>query len=61
MSCGDTLFLDGLPGRYYYSTAAERQDPDFLIDPRNKKTEKKRSTIKIHHPPVQITSRDFWR
>jgi hypothetical protein len=40
-----------------YSTgAAERQDPDFLIDPRNKKTGKKRSTIKILYPPVQIAS-----
>jgi hypothetical protein len=27
--------------------AAERQDPDFLIGPRNKKQPKKRSTIKI--------------
>jgi hypothetical protein len=39
--------------------AAERQDPDFLIGPRNKKNRKKRSTIKILHPPVQITSPDF--
>jgi hypothetical protein len=39
--------------------AAERQDPDFLIGPRNKKTRKKRSNIKILHPPVQITSQGF--
>jgi hypothetical protein len=38
------------------TTAAERQDPDFLISPRNKKTGKKRSTIKILYPPVQIAS-----
>jgi hypothetical protein len=36
--------------------AAERQDPDFLIGPRNKKTGKKRPTIKILYPPVQIAS-----
>jgi hypothetical protein len=36
--------------------AAERQDPVFLIGPRNKKTGKKRSTIKILYPPVQIAS-----
>jgi hypothetical protein len=39
--------------------AAERQVRDFLIGPRNKKQRKKRSTIKILHPPFQITSRDF--
>jgi hypothetical protein len=39
--------------------AAERQDPDFLIGPRNKKTRKKMSNIKILHPPVQITSQGF--
>jgi hypothetical protein len=39
--------------------AAERQDPDFLIGPRNKKTGKKRSTIKILYPPVQIASQHF--
>jgi hypothetical protein len=38
---------------------AERQVRDFLIGPRNKKQRKKRSTIKILHPPFQITSRDF--
>jgi hypothetical protein len=37
--------------------AAERQDPNFLIGPRNKKTGKKRPTIKIQvYPPVQIAS-----
>jgi hypothetical protein len=41
------------------TTAAERQDPDFLIGPRNKKKRKKRSTIKILYSPVQITNRDF--
>jgi hypothetical protein len=40
--------------------AAERQDPDFLIGPRNKKNRKKKlSNIKILHPPVQITSQGF--
>jgi hypothetical protein len=39
--------------------AAERQVRDFLIGPRNKKTRKKRSNIKILHPPVQITSQGF--
>jgi hypothetical protein len=39
--------------------AAERQDPVFLIGPRNKKTRKKKSKIKILHPPVQITSQGF--
>jgi hypothetical protein len=38
---------------------AERQVRDFLIGPRNKKQRKKRSTIKILHPPFQITSRGF--
>jgi hypothetical protein len=41
------------------TTAAERQDPDFLFGPRNKKTRKKRSNLKILHPPVQITSQGF--
>jgi hypothetical protein len=36
--------------------AAERQDPVFLIGPRNKKTGKKRPTIRILYPPVQIAS-----
>jgi hypothetical protein len=39
--------------------AAECQDPVFLIGPRNKKTGKKRPTIKILYPPVQITSQGF--
>jgi hypothetical protein len=34
--------------------AAERQDPDFMIGPRNKKTGKKMPIIKILYPPVQI-------
>jgi hypothetical protein len=51
--------LYGAPRKMSSTTAAERQDPDFLIGPRNKKQRKKRSTIKILHPPFQITSRDF--
>jgi hypothetical protein len=42
-----------------HTMAAERQDPVFLIGPRNKKTRKKRSNIKILHPPVQITIQGF--
>jgi hypothetical protein len=42
-----------------YTGAAECQDPDFLIGPRNKKTRKKRPNIKILHPPVQIASLHF--
>jgi hypothetical protein len=50
--------LDYKTGHYLvkYTGAAERQDPDFLIGPRNKKTGKKRPTIKILYPPVQIAS-----
>jgi hypothetical protein len=38
--------------------AAERQDPVFLIGPRNKKTRKKRPTIKILYPqrPVHVSA-----
>jgi hypothetical protein len=36
--------------------AAERQDPDFLIGPRNKKARKKDSAVKILLPPFQITT-----
>jgi hypothetical protein len=39
--------------------AAERQDPDFLIGPRNKKPRKKMSPIEILLPPLQITSWQF--
>jgi hypothetical protein len=39
--------------------AAECQDPVFLIGPRNKKTGKKRPTIKSLYPPVQIASLHF--
>jgi hypothetical protein len=47
------------PDFFCFTLAAERQVRDFLIGPRNKKQRKKRSTIKILHPPFQITSRDF--
>jgi hypothetical protein len=43
-------------GNFVCTMAAECQDPDFLIGPRNKKTGKKRPTIKILYPPVQIAS-----
>jgi hypothetical protein len=49
--------LDG--GTQVSTLAAERQVRDFLIGPRNKKQRKKRSTIKILHPPFQITSWHF--
>jgi hypothetical protein len=40
--------------------AAERQDPDFLIGPRNEKQRKKRTAVKkILYPPFQITSWHF--
>jgi hypothetical protein len=40
--------------------AAERQDPDFLIGPRNKKQQRKRiSAVKILHSQFQITNWEF--
>jgi hypothetical protein len=39
--------------------AAERQDPDFLIGPRNEKQRKKRTAVKNLYPPFQITSWHF--
>jgi hypothetical protein len=44
---------------FYSTPAAERQDPDFLIGPRNKKPRKKISPIEILLPPSQITSWQF--
>jgi hypothetical protein len=41
------------------AASTERQVWDFLIGPRNKKQRKKRSTIKILHLPLQITSWNF--
>jgi hypothetical protein len=54
---GHSLYGSPQPSFMYTRTrAAERQDPDFLIDPRNKKQRKKRSAVKILHSPFQITS-----
>jgi hypothetical protein len=43
----------------FTTLAAERQDPDFLIGPRNEKQRKKRSAVKILHSLLQITSCHF--
>jgi hypothetical protein len=61
VSASSSIRLLALKKRRFITTAAERQDPNFLIGPRNKKkTEKKGRPLKffIHRSKVQADISD---
>jgi hypothetical protein len=52
--CGELAEFSKFGSVQLYTLAAERQVPDFVIGPRNKKQRKKRSTIEIPLPNYKL-------